>query len=92
MTEPKKRKPKSPTTLRQGWIAFARQVIHPQAPIVQRLEMRRAYYAAAAIVLQMLHDITQKYSEDEAIQKLEELHTELEAFVQEVMDEAHKEN
>lgn len=89
--KPKQRTPKKPTTLQQGWISFARQVIPPDAHVVQRMEMRKAYYAAAAIVMDMMLQLSEK-PEEHAVAGLESLHKELEDFTQQLLLETNRNN
>lgn len=48
-----------------GWRGFDKAVISPQAPEIQRTEMRMAFYAGAAVVLEVLQAIsTDRVSEE----------------------------
>ena len=55
-------------TIAEQWELLSANVIPDDAPIIQRVEMKRAFYAGAAAVLDLHYIIGDtKYSEDAAI-------------------------
>jgi len=66
----------------EQWDQFARQVLHPQAPAIQKQEMRRAFYAGAQAILfrviQALAPESEPTAED--LQVMQDLEDELQAF------------
>ncbi len=67
------------------WQSFARDVIPPEAPPIQRQEMRRAFYAAAWAVLQEVKVVGEEsVSEEAGIAALQRMEAELCAFQQDV--------
>lgn len=70
----------------ESWNEFSRKVIHPNSPQIQRIEMRRAFYAGAAFVLE---GITKDMSpgdqvQDSDIQILEDISSELVDFAEQM--------
>lgn len=66
-------------TLRQKWESYLTEVLPADAPEIQRVECRRAFYAGAKAVQAMLL-ATSELDEDSAVAVLERLDGELEAF------------
>lgn len=67
-------------TIRDEWEEFARHVVPPDAPAVQRGEMRVAFYAGATAVLWLGARISM-YSDEAAQAIWQSLHDETAAFV-----------
>lgn len=44
--------------MKEEWDRFEEMVIHPEAHIVQREEMRRSFYSGASIILKTISDMT----------------------------------
>lgn len=71
--------------LKREWGSFANSVIPRDAPLIQRREMRRAFYAGAQTMLTLCAALgTEEYSEEEGCRVLEELTQELQAFLSRV--------
>lgn len=71
--------------LKREWVSFANAVIPHGAPLVQRREMRRAFYAGAQTMLTLCAALgAEEYSEQEGAQVLEELTQELQKFLSRV--------
>lgn len=72
-------------TVQEKWEGFSSGVIHPGASAVQREELRRAFYAGAAVVLDISCSIgDESISQDAGVAILEGLHSELEAHITEI--------
>lgn len=48
---------KGPGVMESGWAHYGGAFIPPTAPVVQRVEMRKAFYAGASYVLQALREL-----------------------------------
>lgn len=72
----------------EQWDSFARQIIPPGAPAVQRQEMRRAFYAGAqAILYGILTNLAPEHDPTpEDLQALENVAEELRAFAKHVKE------
>lgn len=69
------------TTIKQEWQDFCREVFTGNEGEIQRTEMRRAFYAGAATMLDVYVGIAQdNVSEHEAVTALENITAELAAF------------
>jgi hypothetical protein len=70
-------------TLDAQWSEFAGQVIPVDALPVQRIEMKRAFYGGAHVILSMMFHAVgpESVSEEEGIKLLETWHRECEVFV-----------
>ena len=66
----------------EQWDQFARQVLHPQAPAIQKQEMRRAFYAGAQAILFRVIQAFGPESEPTAedLQIMQDVHDELQEF------------
>lgn len=73
-----------------AWTDFENDVIPLDAPPIQHIEMRRAFYAGAIAILQFTKKIADIPDEREGMQMLERLHVEKRAFMAE-MDRLAKE-
>jgi hypothetical protein len=75
-------------TIGDLWLSYLDQVIPVGAPLVQIQESKRAFYAAAGLVLDLLMsgigDDT--VSEEDGVAYLESLHQEVRAFVGDVVN------
>lgn len=73
-------------TMAMKWQAFRRDVIHPNAPATQVIEMRRAFYAGSFAILSCLETnlsvLPDSTPEDETV--MTTLVAELAAFVEDV--------
>ena len=82
------RKPEShlPThILAGGWADFETKILDPiRASVVQRFEMRKAYYAGAAMVLQVCNDIAELENDDDGVKVFESVNKEIESFIKEI--------
>ena len=64
------------------WQDFEKSVIPPNAPAVQRQEMRRAFYAGASAMFNLTRKLgDEDVDEDEAVLVLEGLEQELAEFL-----------
>lgn len=71
-------------TLKDEWNRFERSVIDPDAPLVQRREMRRAFYGGAtAMLFMMLRNA--KNSDAAGVALIESWRKEVNQFAVEVM-------
>lgn len=75
-------KPKT-QTIAQMWISFSKSVVPPNASIIQRTEMKKAFYAGATSLLSAMKGMDESLSEDEGAQILESYESELVGFLQE---------
>jgi hypothetical protein len=75
-------------TLYDEWFEFARQCIPEQAPEVQRVEMRRAFYAGAAVLFSLVTGglDADKEPTDLDVAYLESLNQELKLYSQDLSD------
>jgi hypothetical protein len=65
------------------WVSYSRQVLPRDAPAVQRIETRRAFYAGAAAMHAILRALGEDdVSEDDGVDVIEETLRELKAFSQ----------
>lgn len=66
----------------EQWDQFARGVLSPNAPAIQKQEMRRAFYAGAQAILFRVIEAFAPDSEPTAedLQVMEDLHQELQDF------------
>lgn len=71
-------------TLSDYWEEFAERILHPDAPLVQRLEVRRAFYVGAASVLEAYLVIGTERDEEFATQVLRNLEDEITVFRREL--------
>ena len=73
-------------TLQEAWSEFAAGIIPPNAPPMQREEMKKAFYGGAWIILSMmLNEIgPESVSEDEGMRRLQSWHDECHAFARSV--------
>lgn len=70
-----------PQTIAEQWSGFEADVLPPDAPPVQRQEMRRAFYAGAWSMLSALQQLGDaEISEAEGCDALEAYRRECEAF------------
>lgn len=68
--------------IRDGWQAYAEKILPKNAPVVQRQETRRAFYAGAWELLSRYADLGEpEISEDEGVEVLDATTCEIEAFV-----------
>jgi hypothetical protein len=70
-------------TIDEKWRSFEAEVVPKNAPPVQRIEMRRAFYAGASGALRLMTDLSD-LSEDAAVLALEGLHEEARQFTRRV--------
>ncbi|WP_422930099.1 hypothetical protein [Singulisphaera sp. PoT] len=78
---------KTSLSLRSEWESYRRQVIPADAPMIQLVEMRRAFYAGSAAAFGILCQISRgDLSEAEEGARLDSLGCELEAFGQALKD------
>jgi len=70
----------------EQWNEFSRQIIHKDAPEIQKREMRRAFYAGAQSILFRVIESFAPESEptDEDLKIIEDLHQELQDFAKRV--------
>jgi hypothetical protein len=73
-----------------AWLSFEGDVIPLDAPPIQHVEMRRAFYSGAIAILQFTEQIAEIPDERAGMQMLERLHIEKRAFINE-MDRLAKE-
>lgn len=67
--------------IEEQWMAFERAVLAPTAPEVQRTEMRKAFYAGAAVLFKVLMDLGEpEISEDVGEATLERIGNEIQAY------------
>lgn len=69
------------TTLNDEWNTYSGHVIPPKAPGIQRVEMRRAFYAGAATMFNLM---TQAASKSEGEPTVEEMN-EVDAIYKEIL-------
>jgi len=67
-------------TIQSGWEGFENAVVPKNAPMIQRNEMRKAFYAGALHLLVLTGDIAE-LNEDAAIAVLQHLHEEAVNFL-----------
>ena len=68
-------------TVKQGWQSYLSEVIKPDASYTQKTETQKAYYAGAAIVLNITMEMAdEKYSEVEAIKLIDDARQEVTKF------------
>lgn len=67
-------------TIEQEWMEFNRDVIPKDAGSVQRLEMKKAFFAGAYMALTKLSSISLQTNEDVAVTMIENLHRECRDF------------
>lgn len=67
-------------TIADQWLEFAEHVIPPDAPAMQRRDMRAAFYAGATSIL-ALGLVVSEFSEDAALLVWQSLVDESEAFI-----------
>lgn len=72
----------------EQWDQFARGVLHPNAPAIQRQEMRRAFYAGAqSILFRVIQSFAPESEPTEAdLQIMQDVHEELQAFGQAIKE------
>jgi hypothetical protein len=76
-------------TIKDAWDSFERKVIPNEASSVQRLEMKKAFYAGVHSTLQFqLGLVDTKLSEDAMVLMLQGWHEEVEMFVNSLLPEA----
>lgn len=73
-------------TIDDTWRSFAENVIHVDAPQIQRNEMKKAFYAGAYAVLCITCGPLTDADEDDAVRMLEGLHEECRQFVSNVVN------
>lgn len=74
-------------SVRESWQSFALSVLPPDAPTVQKTEMRRAYYAGCWAMLQDLKSLGEDaVSEDAGAAELDKLEAELREFQRNVRE------
>jgi hypothetical protein len=73
-------------TLAKDWRDFYDSILKPiNAPILQQVEMRRAFYAGAAAMFGLMMQVSaDSVSEDEGERLLERLSAELDAFAEDL--------
>lgn len=71
--------------LADQWKEFSAMVMHSEAPLVQRIEMRRAFYAGAAEVTRMVLKMAEQ-EEPDAIHAMNSLVDEIDHFAQAVQN------
>lgn len=67
---------KSQNLLGARWLAFAKEAIPLDAPSIQTQEMRRAFYAGASIMFELLTSLPEEMSEEETCNMFSELEQE----------------
>lgn len=70
-------------TIAKEWAAFERMVLPPNAPPIQRKEMRRAFYAGAQALLKLQYQMD-NVSEDAAMGLMSGWRDELVLFAKQV--------
>ncbi len=72
-------------SIQEQWTLFERTVVPGNAPAVQRLEMKLAFYGGAEAILRILWNVSgdKNHSEDAGIAILEGLHDECRRFSRE---------
>lgn len=74
-------------TIQQQWDFFNALVVPANAPDIQRIEMRRAFYAGAEAMMRIQWNIGgADVSEDAGVQILEGCRDELEGFAKQVTE------
>lgn len=70
----------------RAWRQYRMDVLPGAAPAIQVQETRRAFYAGAMLTLETLHDAVgpDTVSEDEGVEIMEAVHTELMVFLEAV--------
>lgn len=63
------------------WASYEAQVIPANAHETQRVETRRAFYAGAHGVLQLLNSVAETLSDDDGAAVIQQVHDEIAAFV-----------
>jgi hypothetical protein len=78
--------PNKPRTLADAWASYAAEVIPATAPVVQRVETRRGFYAGAKALMRVVLNVTSDGPDmtDEDLVKMDALESEIEAFMAEV--------
>ena len=72
-------------TIEQRWESFEKNVINPNAPEIQRVEMRNAFYAGAESMLQGVMVASEaSVSDEEGVDILESYHQQMRDFAQEL--------
>ena len=71
----------SASTIEEVWKLFAGLVLPPNVPPIQFIEMRKAFYAGAAAMLELVMMVgDDSFEEDAGVQRLESLSQELTEF------------
>ncbi len=72
------------------WTMFAGAVMEPGAPAIQRIEMRRAFYAGFSEAFKIMVDLSGELTEKQATAILDGLHKETLTFFEQQMAEMEK--
>lgn len=67
------------------WLVFAGAVLPANASELQRVEMRKAFYAGFVECFKIVTDLSDVLPEDQAVQVLDRLHKESAAFFEEMV-------
>lgn len=77
-----------PLTLAENWKSFEFAIINPNAPQLQREEMRRAFHAGFLRAYQILTDSCAEMEEEQAVETMSTLENEILAYGLELLDAA----
>lgn len=75
-------------TLAHFWLMFERAIIAPEAPEVQRAEMKKSFYAGAAVTFELM-DIATAGAEDDAMRQMSQMQREIQVFAHELAVDAY---
>lgn len=67
-----------------GWWSYAERILPKDAPRVQMVECRRAFYAGAAHLFEALTNGVADLSEEDGMKVMQAVHDEFERFVRDV--------
>lgn len=74
------------TTIQQEWEAFEKTVLPANAPVVQRTEMRMAFFSGAWLIITRIDRLAEPdISEEDACQELDSLKRQIVGFKTEYM-------
>jgi hypothetical protein len=78
--------PRARRLIEEGWRSYAERVLPTNAPRVQMVECRRAFYAGAGLLFEKLADAVgaDDVSEDAGVAIMQGVDSELAAFVKDV--------
>lgn len=70
----------------EEWNTFSSEVIPADASEIQRIEMRRAFYAGACSIFNLVVNRSVEFSESEQVQRLSDLDDEVKDFANRIKD------